>query len=146
MTDDLHIDPTREAFESFKALPRDEPIFMLNLVRYRERAQYPAEHPDAKRQRSGAEAYAEYGRTSGPIFKRVGGKIVWRGEMEAMVIGPHKEHWDAVFIAHYPTAAAFLEMVTDVDYRQAVVHRQAAVLTSRLIRCRASGVGDGGFG
>jgi len=145
MNDDLHIDPTREAFDTFKALPRDKPVFMLNLVRFRERAEYPGEHPDAKAQRTGAQAYAEYGRTSGPIFKRVGGKIIWRGEMEAMVIGPHKEHWDAVFIAHYPTAAAFLEMVTDVEYRKAVVHRQAAVLTSRLIRCRAMDGGGGGF-
>jgi uncharacterized protein (DUF1330 family) len=136
MSDDQHIDPAREAFNTFKALPRDEPIWMLNLVRFRAQAAYPAGHPDANTGRSGAAAYAEYGRTSGPIFRRVGGEIVWRGEMQAIVIGPHNEHWDAVFIARYPTAAAFLEMVTDADYRVAVVHRQAAVLTSRLIRCQ----------
>lgn len=47
MTDDAHIDPTREAFEAFKALPRDEPIEMLNLVAFREKAAYPADHPAA---------------------------------------------------------------------------------------------------
>jgi hypothetical protein len=44
--------------------------------------------------------------------------------------------WDTIFIAHYPTARAFLAMVTDPGYREAVVHRQAAVETSRLICCQ----------
>jgi len=54
--------------------------------------------------------------------------------MEAMVIGPADCHWDNAFIARYPNSGAFLEMVTDPEYRLAVVNRQAAVKTSRLIR------------
>ena len=30
-----HIDPERAAFDAFKALPRDAPIEMLNLLRFR---------------------------------------------------------------------------------------------------------------
>lgn len=134
MTDQF-IDPERPQFEAFKALPRDTPIHMLNLVRFRDRAAYPADHPLAGAGLTGAQAYANYGMDSGPVFQRVGGSIVWRGTMEAMLIGPADERWDAVFVAHYPNSAAFLEMVTDPVYRQAVVHRQAAVATSRLIRC-----------
>lgn len=51
-----------------------------------------------------------------------------------MLIGPAGEHWDAAFVARYPSAAAFLEMIADPAYRAAVIHRQAAVQTSRLIR------------
>jgi uncharacterized protein (DUF1330 family) len=142
---DQHIDPTRQAFEGFKALPRHEPIWMLNLVRFRAHANYPPGYPDGGQGRTGADAYREYGRASGAVFKRVGGEVVWRGDMQAMVIGPEGERWDAVFIARYPTAAAFLEMVTDPEYRHAVVHRQAAVETSRLIRCKQQS-GDDGFG
>lgn len=131
---DRHIDPERAQFEAFKALPRDTPIHMLNLVRFRDKAAYPAEHPLAGQDLTGAEAYANYGRDSGPVFQRVGGSIVWRGTMEAMLIGPDGEKWDAIFVAEYPNSGAFLEMVTDPIYREAVVHRQAAVETSRLIR------------
>ena len=134
MTSDSFVDPSRAQFEAFKALPRDVPIHMLNLVRFKDQATYPDGHGHVGRGLSGREAYAEYGRTSGPIFARVGGSIIWRGVMQAMVIGPDDKQWDASFIARYPTSAAFLEMVTDSDYRIAVVHRQAAVLTSRLIR------------
>lgn len=134
MTDEHYIDPAREQFEAFKALPRDVPIDMLNLLRFRERAAYPPDHPCAGRGWTGREAYAEYGRTSAGVFIRVGGRIAWRGRMEAMVIGPDDKQWDLAFIARYPDAKAFLSMVTDPEYRQAVVHRQAAVATSRLIR------------
>jgi uncharacterized protein (DUF1330 family) len=131
---DTYIDPTREAFDLFKSLPRDEPINMLNLLKFNAKAQYPVDHVNAGHGWAGLRAYQEYGKTSGPIFQRVGGKIIWRGEMEAMVIGPTDRSWDMVFIAHYPDSAAFMEMVTDADYRTAVINRQAAVMTSRLIR------------
>ncbi len=134
MAEDIYLDPTRESFDAFKALPRDVPINMLNLLRFHEHAQYPDGHPNADNGWSGARAYQEYGKTSGPIFARVGGSIIWRGQMECMVIGPQDKQWDASFIARYPTSGAFMEMVTDPDYQKAVVNRQAAVLTSRLIR------------
>jgi uncharacterized protein (DUF1330 family) len=131
---DRHVDPERVQFDAFKALPRDTMIHMLNLVRFRADADYPARHPLAGEGLTGAEAYRHYGADSGPIFRRVGGRVVWRGTMEAMVIGPDTEHWDAAFIAEYPNSGAFMEMVTDPVYREAVIHRQAAVETSRLIR------------
>ena len=67
---EANIDPTREQFDAFKALPRDAPIAMLNLVRYRERAAYPDSHDCAALALTGAEAYARYGAESGPIFRR----------------------------------------------------------------------------
>lgn len=144
MSEEAFVDPTRAAFDLFKKLPRDEPIWMLNQVRYRPLALYPADHPDANLGRTGEEAYKEYGRISDPIFSRLGGNVVWRGTMQAMVTGPESETWDTIFIANYPSAGAFLAMVTDVDYREAVKHRQAAVLTSRLVRCQQQDA-SGGF-
>lgn len=132
---DRHVDPERVQFEAFKALPRDTRIHMLNLVRFKDAATYADDHPLAGQGLTGAEAYRHYGADSGPVFRRVGGRIVWRGTMEAMLIGPDGERWDAVFVAEYPNGGAFLEMVTDPVYREAVKHRQAAVATSRLIRC-----------
>lgn len=146
MVEDRFVDPSRENFDAFKALPRDTVIHMLNLVRFRDKAEYPADHANAGKGLSGREAYAEYGRTSGMVFARVGGSVVWRGKMETMVIGPMDKQWHLAFIARYPDAAAFLEMVTDPEYRIAVVNRQAAVLTSRLIRFAPEEGEAGSFG
>lgn len=143
---DAYIDPTREAFDLFKSLPRDVPINMLNLLRFNEVANYPSDHPNAAHGWSGARAYQEYGKTSGPIFQRVGGTIIWRGKMEAMVIGPDDKQWDSSFIARYPNSAAFMDMVTDAEYRKAVVNRQAAIQTSRLIRFKPLDGDDTSFG
>jgi uncharacterized protein (DUF1330 family) len=123
------VDPTREKFGEFRRLPDDGPIHLLNLVRFKLEATYP----DGRRA-SGAEAYAAYGRESLPIFTRVGGRIAWSGDFRLMLIGPEEERWDRCFIAEYPSAAAFVEMVKDPDYQKAVRHRQAAVADSRLIR------------
>lgn len=135
-----HIDPTREAFGAFRRLPDEGTVHMLNLVRLRAAALYLD-----GRAATGAEAYAAYGRESGPIFRRVGGKIVWSGDFRLLLIGPNDEHWDICFIAAYPNAAAFVEMVKNPDYQKAVLHRQAAVEDSRLIRTspREAGAGFG---
>ena len=133
-----HINPTREAFDAFKALPRDTPILMLNLIRLKETAVY-----DNGDTCSGAEAYRRYGELSGPIFRRLGGEILWRGHQECMLTGPADKHWDIGFVARYPTAGAFLAMVTDPDYQAIVHHRSAAVEDSRLIRFGEDDVGDG---
>lgn len=129
-----YIDPSRANFEAFKSLPRDRPIHMLNLLRYRDRAEYPEGHASAGQGWSGRRAYEEYGRTSGPIFRRVGGSLVWRGVFETVVTGPDAMVWDDGFIAAYPGSAAFFEMIKDPDYQRAVVHRTAALADSRLIR------------
>jgi len=124
-----HTGFTKEGFAEFRANDRPGPIHMLNLVRLRDRAEYPD-----GRAATGAEAYAAYGRGSEPVLRRLGGRIVWRGQMEQMLIGPGDEAWDLCFIAEYPSPEAFAAMIKDPEYREAMVHRQASVADSRLIR------------
>ncbi|MEM8936992.1 MAG: DUF1330 domain-containing protein [Pseudomonadota bacterium] len=131
------INPTREQFSEMMKLPDDGAVHMLNLVRLRDRAAY-TDGRDA----SGAEAYKAYGAASGPIFKRVGGRIVWSGSMKFMLIGPDDKQWDIAFIAEYPSAGAFAQMITDPEYQKAVAHRDAAVEDSRLIRMHPNRAGD----
>src|SRR5262249_50422186 len=80
---------SKEDFAALRPDARGEPIDMLNLIRLHECAVY-----DDGRQASGAEAYAAYGRISEPLFTRIGGKIVWRGRLDQMLIGPKEEAWD----------------------------------------------------
>lgn len=131
-----HVDPTKEAFGRFKDLARDQPIHMLNLVRLRKRAAYPD-----GREATGLEAYRAYARESGPVFQRLGGRQFWVGTPELMLIGPADERWDLVFIAEYPTGQAFIDMLRDPVYREAVKHRQAAVEDSRLLRLKPGQAG-----
>ncbi|MGR3713939.1 MAG: DUF1330 domain-containing protein [Shimia sp.] len=127
----------RETFDAFQAIEREGPIQMLNLVKLRDKAEY-----EDGREMSGVEAYNAYGKASAPVFQRLGGRIVWRGQQELVVIGPSDEAWDLCFIAEYPNAQAFVSMLGDPEYRAAMPHRQAAVLDSRLIRMAPIGGGE----
>lgn len=126
-----YVDPSREQFAEFMKIEDGGPIWMLNLICLRKNAKY-----EDGRKASGAEAYAEYGRVSEPFFKGVGGKIVWAGKPQAVLIGPEDERWDLAFIAEYPGVDAFANMVKNPGYQAIVHHRQAAVKTSRLIRMK----------
>lgn len=132
------INPDRESFAEFRAIEREGPVHMLNLIRLRDTASY-----EDGTMVTGREAYAAYGRESAPIFKRVGGRIVWSSAAEFTLIGPQEENWDIAFVAEYPSASAFVEMVKDPEYQKAVVHRTAAVLDSRLLRTEPKKSGEG---
>jgi len=136
MTD--YLDPDRARFAHFKDLPRDHPIQMLNLVQLHETARYPD-----GRTTTGVQAYQAYGAASGPVFRRLGGTILWSGQPQLVLIGPEDETWDIAFVAAYPSGQAFIDMIRDPEYRAAVGHRQAAVKTSRLIRMSPSNAPEG---
>lgn len=133
-----YIDPDAENFARFKALPRDQPIHLLNLIRYRERATYPEGSEFSGRGWTGAQAFAEYFRLLLPRIKALGGGLIWEGRLECVMTGPAEFEWDKVFIMGLPGANAFFALVTDPGYKaEVVIHRTAGVQDSRLVRYRA---------
>jgi uncharacterized protein (DUF1330 family) len=126
------IEPSPEKLQKLLAESDDEaPIVMINLLRYRDRAEYPR-GSDATAC-SGAEAYQRYGALVVPMLGDVGAKVLWRGSVKQIVIGPASEEWDEALLVQYPSRRAFLTMVSRADYLQAALHRSAALADSRLI-------------
>jgi uncharacterized protein (DUF1330 family) len=124
--------PTAERITEFAALPQnDGPIVMLNLLRYRKQAEYPAGSDFAPC--SGREAYDRYSAVAVQKVASVGGRILWFGQSFLTFIGPDDEIWDDAVLAQYPSRQAFLDMVAMPDYQAASVHRTAALADSRLI-------------
>ena len=133
----FHTSFSKETWDSFKSDQRPGPIDMLNLIRLRDKALY-----SDGTQSSGEEAFQRYSDISQPIFERLGGRIVWRGTFELTMVGPDNETWDLAFIAQYPSVEAFVSLMKDATYRQAMAHRQAGALDSRLIRLNPSSTGN----
>lgn len=123
-----HVDLVKEQFFALRDSQHRGAVHLLNLIRLRERADYPD-----GRDASGVEAYQTYGRVSEPVLVRVGARIIWEGQFESMLIGPQAEHWDLCFVAEYPSVLAFVEVIRDPLYREAAAHRKAAAADSRLI-------------
>jgi uncharacterized protein (DUF1330 family) len=118
-----------EAYE--RATPDDGPIVMLNLLKFRDRADYGQGG-------TGREAYKRYSKAVMPLLWEVGGQPLWMGDARASVIAPDDESWDEVLLVHYPSRAAFLRMVKSAPYQAILHHRTAALADSRLIETRAS--------
>lgn len=124
-----HTSFSRETFAAFAANDRPGPVHLLNLIRLHPRVTYAD-----GRVTTGAEAYDAYSRLSAPVLAEIGGRIVWRGDFELSLVGPPETHWDIAFIAEYPSPDAFVQMLRDPRYREAMAHRQAGVADSRLVR------------
>ena len=123
-----HTSFSKETFAAFKSLDRPGPVQLLNLIRLNEVAEYA----DGQTM-CGYDAYETYSRISAPVLARLGGVITWRGRFDMAMIGPEDEAWDICFVAEYPSTNAFIALMRDPTYRQAAVHRQAAVADSRLV-------------
>lgn len=131
-----HVDPSREGWQAFKDLPRDRPIHMLNLIKFRDLAEYPEGHPNHGKGLTGREAYDIYRAGFQRVVAGDGAAMVWEAPMECVVTGPADE-WDEAFVMGYPNAGTFMAMVRNEEYmRDVVPHRTAAVADSRLIRFR----------
>lgn len=120
---------------AFDELPDDGgPLLMLNLLRFRERADYSV-HPQEPG-RSGVEAYRHYMSLAMPIVEHAAGRIVTMGTHLATLIAPEDERWDDLLLLDYPRRKPFIEAIKSEDYRRIAYHRTAALLDSRLIAFR----------
>lgn len=132
------LNPSREQLATFaESMPADTPILMLNLLRFREAADYPLDSGHSPC--SGREAYRRYSRTALAKVQGVGGKVELLAAAQVALIAPDNEQWSELLLVSYPSKAAFLSMLADPEYRAATIHRTAALADSRLIGCLPPG-------
>jgi len=113
----------------FETIPADTPFLMLNMLRFREKAQYDGQESEL----SGRDAYGLYGKQARAYLAKTNAEVVIMGPAHGTVIGPEDEHWDVVMFVRYPSIAAFVAMANDPEYAEIAKHREAALADSRLI-------------
>lgn len=116
--------------------PDDGPILMLNLHRYRERAEYDGDPPGGgTAEVSGREAYNRYGAVALGVLERVGGRVLWGAPVAGTVIGGSDESYDDVIAAWYPSRSAFLELAGAPEIQAARIDRAAGLERATLLCC-----------
>ena len=110
------------------------PVVMLNLLRFRDTADYSA-FPDLAPAEpvSGAEAYRTYMAHTTPFLDAAGGSVRLVAEGGHPLIGPTDERWDLVLLVNYPELGRLVAMAQDSAYMAGIGHRTAALEDSRLI-------------
>ena len=123
----MAIYPTAEQIQALLTGPDDEPVVMVNLLRFKPRADAPDQGV------SGAEAYARYGSEMRKIVERHGGRIVWSGRVDSMVIADVDPGYHAVALVEYPSRAKFVEIARSAEVAAIGVHRAAGLESQWLI-------------
>ena len=110
--------------EFFNALDPEAPLVMINLLKFKEKASYPDKR---ETNLTGEEAYAIYAEEVAGHLAKVGGKPVFGGEIERLMLGEVEDLWDKVAIAMYPSRKAMFQMINDPDYIVSAQHRVAGL-------------------
>ena len=118
------VTPTPDQIKEMSAPGHDRPIYMVNLLKFKEKAEY---EDGRETEMTGQEAYSLYGAEVVAHLAKVGGKPVIGGQVTGLRLGQVEERWDTVAIAMYPNRKAMLTMITDPDYQKSAVHRTAGL-------------------
>ena len=129
-----YLTPTWEAGRDFMMRNIPGSVVMLNLLRFRDYADYSATPELAPAEPiSGEEAYRLYVEHTLPFLEKSGGEIVFMGKGGSFLIGPSDEHWDAVLLIRQHSVGRFLAFESNQDYMKGIGHRTAALEDSRLL-------------
>ena len=116
--------PNDDQMAEFLESGNDEPIYMVNLLKFKDKAEYPDKR---ETDLSGKEAYAIYSKEVQHHLAKVGGKGIFGAEVKRLMLGEVDELWDSVAIAKYPNRKAMLDMISDPDYIKSAQHRVAGL-------------------
>lgn len=133
MENQLH--PTNEQIANFIEKAGDDPVCLLNLLKFKDRATYK-DGEDI----SGAQAYARYAKAFGKYVRPYGVQASYGGKILATLIGKGDTAWDAAAIVTYPSAKLMLELTSSEAYRKIHKHRRAGLEGQLLIACDDSGI------
>ena len=129
-----YLEPTREAGRVLFMRGIKGPVVMLNLLRFREIADYAATLNLAPSQPiSGAEAFKLYINHTLPFLKESGGELLFLGDGGPYFIGPETERWDLAMLVRQANLESFVAFASHPAYLEGLGHRTAAITDSRLL-------------
>jgi uncharacterized protein (DUF1330 family) len=129
--------PRPDQIQGLLGLGGDAPIVMLNLLKFRETADYgDADEPPA----TGREAYMRYGEPMRRLVEAQGGRFVFSGRIDALAIGEVGDLWDVAALVEYPSRAAFVAIAMSPEVAALGHHRKAGLAGQLLIQ--VSEIGD----
>lgn len=124
----MAIYPTPEQIKQLLAGPRDQPVVMLNLLTFKKEASGDASTG------SGEDAYMRYAQEMRKFVESKGGRFIWTGRVDSMVIGETDEVFHVAGLVEYPSRAAFLAIGGDPHVTENIgKHREAGLESQWLI-------------
>ena len=117
----MAIYPTKEQIEELMRGPAEREVVMINLLKFKERAD--ASEGDA----SGREAYGRYAEQMRKVVESQGGRFIWAGRVDSLVIGEEDPGFHVAALVEYPSRQKFLEIAGSDKVREIGEHRSAGL-------------------
>ena len=134
--------PTQAQMAGFAEPGPEGPIYMVNLLKFKDKAEY---EDGRETDLTGREAYMLYGAGVSELLKQVGGGGMFSARVERLMLGEVEELWDMVAIAVYPSRAAMAEMMQLPEMAEIGKHRAAGLAGQLNIEtAEAGGIWLGG--
>ena len=131
----MAIYPNKEQIEELLKGPADQPVVMVNLLKFKERAD--ATEGDS----TGQEAYGRYAEQMRKVVESQGGRFIWAGRVDSKVIGEDGDpEFDVVALVEYPSRQKFLEIASSQKVREIGEHRSAGLEMQWLIATTQAGI------
>ena len=115
---------TAERIEEMMQPGPDAPIYMVNLLKFKDRAEY---EDGRETDLSGYDAYQIYGREVFKLLPEYGGEFVFAGDVTFLSLGQVEELWDEIAIVMYSSRADLVAMSSSEAWQEIAVHRTAGL-------------------
>ncbi|MCG8471502.1 MAG: hypothetical protein MI742_06550 [Desulfobacterales bacterium] len=116
--------PDAQQLEKLSQPGPQGPIFMINLVKYKKRAQY---EDGRKNDLTGKQAYRLYGMEVIKMLPRYHAEVIFSSHITEIMVGKTEELWDEMTLVKYASRADLLAMTTSKEWIAANVHRMAGI-------------------
>ncbi len=120
------------------ALGDDDPILMVNLLKFKDKAEY---EDGRATNLTGREAYEIYVTETREHLANVGAELILGGEVNGLLLGEVEELWDAFGVARYPSRKAMIAMARNPAYIESEKHRAAGLAGQLNIEVSEQGFG-----
>ena len=120
------------------ALGDDDPILMVNLLKFKDKAEY---EDGRATNLTGREAYEIYVTETREHLANVGAELILGGEVNGLLLGEVEELWDAFGVARYPSRKAMIAMARNPAYIESEKHRAAGLAGQLNIEVSEQGLG-----
>ena len=127
--------PSAEQMVDFFGADEDGPFVMVNLLKFKTKAQY---QDGRQTNLTGYEAYAIYGAGVQKCILDVGGTPGFSGAVTGLLLGEVEENWDMIALVEYPSKSAFRSMMASPEYQEIAVHRSAGLEGQLNIRTKSA--------
>ena len=116
--------PNKEQIKGFLEPVSEGPICMVNLLKFKEKAEY---EDGRDTDLTGREAYALYEEGVKKLLQEIGGGVGFEGDVERLALGEVEELWDVVALAVWPSRGVMFEVMQSPGMQAISVHRSAGL-------------------